>query len=126
MVKEVLHQSNQDSYVGSDGSYAGKASYTLIMVNRTGRSQGYLQHYAKRRPRYDVQREKIMAIKFDNIKGAFVNTQTDEKVSQSELLMWTAENPMEVKVGEPKLTKSKAPVKMVEEGVESITIKERI
>ncbi len=31
-----------------------------------------------------------MAIKFDNIKGAFVNTQTDEKVSQSELLMWTA------------------------------------
>ncbi len=67
-----------------------------------------------------------MAIKFDNIKGAFVNTQTDEKVSQSELLMWTAQNPMEVKVGEPKLTKSKAPVKMVEEGVESITIKERI
>ena len=67
-----------------------------------------------------------MAIKFDNIKGAFVNTQTDEKVSQSELLMWTAEKPMEVKVGEPKLTKSKAPVKMVEEGVESITIKERI
>ena len=27
-----------------------------------------------------------MAIKFDNIKGAFVNTQTDEKVSQSESL----------------------------------------
>ena len=40
-----------------------------------------------------------MAIKFDNIKGAFVNTQTDEKVSQSELLMWTAENPMEGMTG---------------------------
>jgi hypothetical protein len=40
--------------------------------------------------------------------------------------MWTAENPMEVKVGEPKLTKAKAPGKIVEEGVESITIKEKI
>ena len=58
--------------------------------------------------------------------GAFVNTETNEKVTQAELLMWTAQNPMEVKVGEPKLTKAKAPDRMVEEGVESITIKENI
>jgi hypothetical protein len=67
-----------------------------------------------------------MNIKYNPEIGAFVNTETDEKVTQSELLMWTALNPMEVKVGEPKLTKAKAPVKMKEEGVESITIKEKI
>ena len=67
-----------------------------------------------------------MNIKYNPEIGAFVNTETDEKVTQSELLMWTAQNPMEVKVGEPKLTKAKAPVKMTEEGVESITIKEKI
>ncbi len=67
-----------------------------------------------------------MNIKYNPEIGAFVNTETDEKVTQSELLMWTAQNPMEVKVGEPKLTKAKAPVKMMEEGVESITIKEKI
>ena len=67
-----------------------------------------------------------MNIKYNPEIGAFVNTETDEKVTQSELLMWTAQNPMEVKVGEPKLTKTKAPVKMMEEGVESITIKEKI
>ena len=67
-----------------------------------------------------------MNIKYNPEIGAFINTETDEKVTQSELLMWTAQNPMEVKVGEPKLTKAKAPVKMMEEGVESITIKEKI
>tara|TARA_R100001460_G_scaffold61837_1_gene101980 strand:- start:132 stop:335 length:204 start_codon:yes stop_codon:yes gene_type:complete len=67
-----------------------------------------------------------MNIKYNPEIGAFVNTETDEKVTQSELLMWTAQNPMEVKVGEPKLTKAKAPGKIVEEGVESITIKERV
>ena len=67
-----------------------------------------------------------MNIKYNNDIGAFINTETGEKATQSELLMWTAENPMEVKVGEPKLTKAKAPDRMVEEGVESITIKEKI
>jgi ribosomal protein L21 len=67
-----------------------------------------------------------MNIKYNNDIGAFINTETGEKATQSELLMWTAENPMEVKVGEPKLTKAKAPGKIVEEGVESITIKEKI
>ena len=65
-----------------------------------------------------------MAIKFNDIKGAFVNTENDEKVSQAELLLWAAANPMEVKAGEPKLTKAKAPDKMIEEGVGSLTIKE--
>tara|TARA_R100000995_G_scaffold28390_1_gene12453 strand:- start:135 stop:338 length:204 start_codon:yes stop_codon:yes gene_type:complete len=67
-----------------------------------------------------------MNIKYNNDIGAFINTETGEKATQSELLMWTAQNPMEVKVGEPKLTKAKAPGKIVEEGVESITIKEKI
>jgi len=67
-----------------------------------------------------------MNIKYNNDIGAFINTETGEKATQSELLMWTAENPMEVKVGEPKLTKAKGPGKIVEEGVESITIKEKI
>jgi len=68
----------------------------------------------------------MLNIKYNNDIGAFINTETGEKATQSELLMWTAENPMEVKVGEPKLTKAKAPGKIVEEGVESITIKEKI
>jgi|TARA_B100001113_G_scaffold110510_1_gene89649 hypothetical protein len=67
-----------------------------------------------------------MSIKYNPDIGAFVNTETNEKVTQAELLMWAATNPMEVKVGEPKLTKAKAPDRMVEEGVESITIKENI
>ena len=66
----------------------------------------------------------MLNIKYDNMIG-FVNIETGEKATQAELLQWDLENPMEVKVGEPKLTKSKAPAKMVE-GVESITIKERI
>ena len=49
-----------------------------------------------------------MNIKYNPEIGAFVNTETDEKVTQSELLMWTAQNPMEVKVGEPKLTNAKS------------------
>ena len=54
-----------------------------------------------------------MNIKYNNDIGAFINTETGEKATQSELLMWTAENPMEVKVGEPKLTKAKTPDKIL-------------
>jgi len=67
----------------------------------------------------------MLNIKYENMLG-FVNTETGEKATQAELLQWGLENPMEVKVGEPKLTKAKAPGKIVEEGVESITIKERV
>jgi len=67
----------------------------------------------------------MLNIKYDNMIG-FVNTETGKKATQAELLQWDLENPMEVKVGEPKLTKAKAPDKIVEEGVESITIKERV
>ena len=67
----------------------------------------------------------MLNIKYDNMLG-FVNTETGKKATQAELLQWDLENPMEVKVGEPKLTKAKAPDKIVEEGVESITIKERV
>ena len=67
----------------------------------------------------------MLNIKYDNMIG-FVNTETGKKATQAELLQWDLENPMEVKVGEPKLTKAKAPDRMVEEGVESITIKENI
>ena len=67
-----------------------------------------------------------MAIKYNDTIGRFVNESDDVPVSQDFLKLYAITNPMEIKVGEPKLTKSKAPVKMVEEGVESITIKERI
>ena len=63
-----------------------------------------------------------MGIKYDSILG-FIDEKTQDKVSQDFLKLYSKLNPMEVKVGEPKLTKSKAPVKMVEEGVESIIIK---
>jgi hypothetical protein len=66
-----------------------------------------------------------MAIKYNDTIGRFVNESDDVPVSQDFLKLYAITNPMEIKVGEPKLTKSKAPAKMVE-GVESITIKERI
>jgi len=66
-----------------------------------------------------------MGIKYDPILG-FIDEKTQDKVSQDFLKLYSKLNPMEVKVGEPKLTKAKAPDRMVEEGVESITIKENI
>ena len=66
-----------------------------------------------------------MKLEYNKIIGRIVKPD-DTPATQAELLEWAAANPMEVKVGEPKLTKAKAPVKMMEEGVESITIKEKI
>ena len=40
-----------------------------------------------------------MQIKYNPILGAFVNTATDEIVSQQELKIWAAENPMPVEQG---------------------------
>ena len=40
-----------------------------------------------------------MEIKYNSILGAFVNTATDEIVSQQELKIWAAENPMPVEQG---------------------------
>ena len=40
-----------------------------------------------------------MDIKYNPILGAFVNTATDEVVSQSDLKIWAAENPMPVAQG---------------------------
>ena len=40
-----------------------------------------------------------MDIKYNPILGAFVNTATDEVVSQQELKIWAAENPMPVEQG---------------------------
>ena len=65
-------------------------------------------------------------VEYNPIIGAIVNKGNDEKLTQAELLFWTATHPEPVKIDEPKLTKAKAPAKIVEEGVESITIKERI
>ena len=47
-----------------------------------------------------------MQIKYNPILGAFVNTATDEVVSQQELKIWAAENPMPVDTGKPKLIKN--------------------
>ena len=66
-----------------------------------------------------------MKLEYNKIIGRIVKPD-DTPATQAELLEWAAANPMEVKVGEPKLTKAKAPVKMMEKGVESITIKEKI
>jgi len=40
-----------------------------------------------------------MEIKYNPILGAFVNTANDEIVSQQELKIWAAENPMPVAAG---------------------------
>ena len=48
-----------------------------------------------------------MEIKYDPIQGAIVNTKTEMKVTQPELLFWTATHPEPVNIDEPKLTKIK-------------------
>ena len=57
-----------------------------------------------------------MEIKYNPILGAFVNTANDEIVSQQELKIWAAENPMPVEQG---LTKPDDKVKSLS-GVETI------
>ena len=47
-----------------------------------------------------------MEIKYNPILGAFVNTATDEVVSQQELKIWAAENPMPVDTGKLKPIKN--------------------
>jgi len=60
-----------------------------------------------------------MEIKYNPILGAFVNTATDEVVSQLDLKIWAAENPMPVEEG---LTKPGDTVKS-SSGVETINKK---
>ena len=43
-----------------------------------------------------------MQIKYNPEIGAFVNTATDEVVSQLDLKVWAVENPMPVDIGKPK------------------------
>ena len=57
-----------------------------------------------------------MQIKYNPILGAFVNTATDEVVSQLDLKIWAAENPMPVEQG---LTKPGDKAKSLS-GVETI------
>lgn len=59
-----------------------------------------------------------MNIKYNEIIGAFVNTANDEKVTQAELLQWAAENP------EPLDAPKKSNPKMMNELIESLTVKE--
>ena len=47
-----------------------------------------------------------MEIKYNPILGAFVNTANDEIVSQQELKIWAAENPMPVDTEKPKPIKN--------------------
>ena len=48
-----------------------------------------------------------MGIKYDPILG-FIDEKTQDKVSQGFLKLYSKLNPMEVKVGEPKLTNAKS------------------
>ena len=58
-----------------------------------------------------------MDIKYNEIKGCFVDTKTDECVTQAELLEWAAANPMPL--DEPK----KSNPKMLNEVIDSLTVK---
>ena len=56
-----------------------------------------------------------MGIKYDPILG-FIDEKTQTKVSQGFLKLYSKLNPMEVKVGEPKLTNVKSTATMKKEG----------
>ena len=47
-------------------------------------------------------------IEYNPIIGAFVNKGNDEKLTQAELLFWTATHPEPVNIDEPKLTNAKS------------------
>ena len=64
-----------------------------------------------------------MEIKYDPIRGAIVDTKNEMKVTQPELLFWTATHPEPVQIDEPKLTKAKSTDK-IENSVRSSQIKE--
>ena len=56
-------------------------------------------------------------IEYNSIIGAFVNKGNDEKLTQAELLFWTATHPEPVNIDEPKLTKIKPPAMMRNKGI---------
>ncbi len=56
-------------------------------------------------------------IEYNPIIGAFVNKGNDEKLTQAELLFWTATHPDPVNIDEPKLTKIKPPAMMRNKGI---------
>ena len=47
-------------------------------------------------------------IEYNPIIGAFVNKGNEEKLTQAELLFWTATHPEPVNIVEPKLTNAKS------------------
>ena len=47
-------------------------------------------------------------IEYNPIIGAFVNKGNDEKLTQAELLFWTATHPEPVQIDEPKFTNAKS------------------
>ena len=49
-----------------------------------------------------------MEIKYDPIQGAIVDTKNEIKITQPELLFWTATHPDPVNIDEPKLTNAKS------------------
>ena len=62
-------------------------------------------------------------IEYNPIIGAFVNKSNNEKLTQAELLFWTATHPEPVQIDEPKLTKVKSTDK-IKNSVRSSQIKE--
>ena len=61
-------------------------------------------------------------IEYNPIIGAFVNKGNDEKLTQAELLFWTAPHPEPVQIDEPKLTKVKS-IDKIKNSVRSSQIK---
>ena len=61
-------------------------------------------------------------IEYNPIIGAFVNKGNDEKLTQAELLFWTATHPEPVEIDAPKLTKVKS-IDKIKNSVRSSQIK---
>ena len=62
-------------------------------------------------------------IEYNPIIGAFVNKGNGEKLTQAELLFWTATHPEPVQIDEPKLTKVKS-IDKIKNSVRSSQIKQ--
>jgi hypothetical protein len=73
-----------------------KKVHSEPLVNESGRGR---TGFFRWRPRYNVQREKIMELKYNEIIGAIVKPD-DTVATQAEILEWAAENPMPIE--EPK------------------------
>ena len=64
--------------------------------------QRIVQRFTEGVKNFFVPKPEMPSIKYDDTLGAFVNSGTDDVVSQGELKTWAADNPMPVKAGTAK------------------------